>query len=685
MPARRIGRSRVLPPLDVTALWQIKRIGNPTLSPDGRVACAPVTSFTMDTNESRTELWLFPTGMTDGGDGDKATQKRMRPRRLTAGDKDSEPRWSPDGRWIAFTAKRKDDSEPQVYRIAPDGGEAERVTKIATGAAAVKWFPDSRRIAFVSSVWPELKTEAAQERRVKERRDSKVKAHVTERAATRYWDHWLTDGREPHVFACDARTGQCKDLLAGLKLALPPWEPSAEDFDISPDGRQLAITADLAPEPDFMNKRDIVTVDLATRRKHVVTAGTGTDDASPVYSPDGRWLAFSSFDTDRAFNDQGHLTLRARRGGKLHALAPQFDRAPMHVQWGPESDALLFLAEDRGRVGLFRLPLAAPLPELLVPGGVIAGFARSRDGGVLTCVRAATTHPPQLFAARGDGSGTVAIETMNRALLARHALGDVREFTIKGWHGEPVQIFVVYPPGFDPKRKWPLLHSIHGGPHAAHQDGWHFRWNTQVFAGRGYVVVCANYHGSSGFGQKFLETITTRYGEREYADTEAATDFMLKQGYIDRSRLVASGGSYGGYMVAFMNGHTDRYKAYVCHAGCYDWVSMMSTDAFQFFSKELGAFHWDNPALVMRQSPHHYVKRARTPTLVIHGEQDFRVPATQALQYYNTLKAKDVPTRLVWFPDENHWILKPQNSRLWYGEYFAWIEKHARAGPAKRL
>jgi dipeptidyl aminopeptidase/acylaminoacyl peptidase len=262
-------------------------------------------------------------------------------------------------------------------------------------------------------------------------------------------------------------------------------------------------------------------------------------------------------------------------------------------------------------------------------------------------------------------------------------LGDVREFTVPGWHGEPVQVFVVYPPNFDPKKKWPLLHSIHGGPHAAHQDGWHYRWNTQVFAGRGYVVVCVNYHGSSGFGQKYLETITSRYGEKEYADTEAATDFMLKQRYIDSTRLTATGGSYGGFMVAFMNGHTDRYKAFVCHAGCYDWVSMMATDAFRFFSKELGAFHWDNPPLVMRQSPHHYVKHAKTPTLVVHGEQDYRVPATQALQYYNSLKAKGVPARLVWFPDENHWILKPQNSRLWYGEYFAWIEKHAKGGPAR--
>jgi dipeptidyl aminopeptidase/acylaminoacyl peptidase len=334
-------------------------------------------------------------------------------------------------------------------------------------------------------------------------------------------------------------------------------------------------------------------------------------------------------------------------------------------------------------VGLQCLRAGAAQPELLCAGGTIGSFARSRDGSVIVFDRSTAAHPPRLFAARGDGSGERAIESLNEALMKRHAVGETREFTVKGWRGEPVQVFVTYPPDFDPRRKWPLMHSIHGGPHASHHDGWHFRWNVQVFAGTGHVVVAVNYHGSSGFGQRFLETITGRYGEKEFADVEAATDYMLRQGCIDRQRLVATGGSYGGFMVAYMNGHTDRYRCFVCHAGCYNWESMMATDGYAFFSRELGAYYWDDARRVRRQSPHGFVGKARTPTLVIHGELDYRVPATQALEYYDVLKAKEVPARLVYFPDENHWILKPQNSRLWYREFFAWIKRHTTQRPAR--
>ena len=677
MTSRRERSARHRPPLDVDALWAIKRIGAPTLAPDGRLACAAVTSYSMDSNEASTALWLHPTGF---GAGSRGTAK---PRRLTTGDKDGDPRWSPDGSRIAFTAKRKDDAEAQIYLIAPDGGEAARLTNVATGASAIKWFPDGRRIAFVSWVWPDLRPGAAQAKRYRERKDAKVKAHLTERAEYRYWDHWLTDGREPHVFACDVATGRVEDLLAATGLALQPWDPSSDHYDLSPDGRELALTIDPAPEPGMMQRCDIVTLDLATRRPRNRTSGSGMSDEHPCYSPDGRHIAYHAYDTGRAFNDQGQLRVLDRGSGATRAVSPAFDRATTSLQWAPDSGALLALVDDAGRVGLWRYPLSDAPPVQLVGGGVVSGYAQSSDGSVLVYARDTASHPPALFAAAGDASAERPIESHNRALLARHAFGDVREFTIAGWKGEPVQMFVTYPPGFDPKRKWPLMHTIHGGPHAAHHDGWHFRWNTQVFAGQGYVVAAVNYHGSSGFGQKFLETITGRYGEKELADVEAATDFLLAQGSVDASRLTATGGSYGGFMVAYMNGHTDRYRAFVCHAGCYDWVSMMATDGYRFFAKELGAFHWDDEARVMRQSPHHYVKHAKTPTLVIHGELDYRVPATQGLQYFNSLKSKGVEARLVYFPDENHWILKPRNSELWYREFFGWLRRFAAPKTAR--
>ena len=663
---RRTGRR---PTLDVEALWALRRVGAPSVSPDGAAACAAVTTYDMDRNEGSTALWLFPTGL--------AERKGAKVRKLTEGDKDSEPAWSPDGRSIAFTAKRKDDTEPQVYLIAPDGGEAKRLTSLSTGAASIKWFADGKRLAFVSWVWPDLATDARQAKRLKARKDDKVKAHVTERSEFRYWDHWLSDGREPHVFVCDVANGATRDVFANRNLRLRPWDPNADEFDVAPDGSEIALTFDPGTEPRMMARADIVVLSLASGRVRNLTADSGMSDEHPRYSPDGRHIVYHAYDAQRAFNDQGHLRLLERKRGAWARLAPGFDRATTNLQWTADGRSLLFLSEDRGRVGLHRLTLGATQPELVAAGGTIGGYSRSRDGRVIAFDRATCAHPPRLFAIRDDGTGERAIESLNEALLARHALGETREFTVKGWKGEPVQVFVTYPPNFDPARKWPLLHSIHGGPHASHHDGWHFRWNTQVFAGTGHVVVCVNYHGSSGFGQKFLETITGRYGEKEYADVEAATDFMLRQGYIDRSRLFAAGGSYGGYMVAYMNGHTGRYRCYVCHAGCYNWESMMATDGYAFFARELGAFYWENPARVGKQSPHRHVGRARTPTLVIHGELDYRVPATQALEYYDVLKAKQVPARLVYFPDENHWILKPQNSRLWYREFFDWIRKHA--------
>ena len=661
--------------MTVEDLWKIQRVAQPTLSPDGAQACVSVTAYDMEENKGRSSLWILSTF---GGE----------PRRLTsAGEKDGEPAWSPDGRAIAFVTKRigsdgaKDDAEPQLYVIAPDGGEARRVTAMPTGVSGIKWLPDSRRVAFISWIWADTPGIAALAKRYAAFKDDKVKAHVVEHAAYRWWDRWLSDGRVPHLFIVDVASGRIRDLFAGTRYELPRNDPCAHHYDIAPDGREVAFTFDPAEEKRFDHDTHIVTLDLAAKRFRTITAGSELSHESPRYSPDGRRIALVTQDRRRNPVAARRVALLERRGGALRVVGKRWDpgiHAPL--AWSADSSALYFLAESDARQHLYRYALDQPGLEVAARGGFVSDFWVSGD--TVAFVRSTMSAPPQAFCVRGDGE--VRVDRFNDALLGGLRFGEVREFRIAGWKREPVQMWVVYPPDFDPAKKWPLMHNIHGGPHSAWHDHFHFRWNNQLFAAQGYVVVCVNYHGSSSFGQPFVESIEHEWGKRELADVEAGTDFMLRQGYIDRDRLVATGGSYGGYMVAWMNGHTDRYKAYVCHAGCFDWVSMFADDAYYWHPKELGAFYWDRPAKVDSQNPRAHVKRMKTPTLVMHGLLDYRVPDAQGLAYYNTLKAKGVPARLVLFPDENHWILKPQNSRLWYREFSAWLARYVRPGGAVR-
>jgi dipeptidyl aminopeptidase/acylaminoacyl peptidase len=660
--------------ITVEDLWKVERVATPTLSPDGAQACVSVTAYDMGDNKARASLWILSAF---GGE----------PRRLTsAGEKDGEPRWSPDGKWIAFVAKRggsdgaKDDEQPQVYVIAPDGGEARRVTAIATGAFAIKWFADSRRIAFVSWVWPDTKGFKKLAKRWTAFQDDKVKAHVVEHAAYRWWDRWLSDGRVPHLFTVDVETGKMRDLFAGTTYELPRNDPAAHHYDIAPDGNEIAFTFDPEEEKRFDHDEHIAALDLRTGSFRCLTASSKLSHSSPSYSPDGKQVAILTQDLRKSPVAPVRIALIDRRTARLRLVAARWDggiHAPL--AWSADSGSLVFLAEEGARQHLFRLPTSRQAPEPIARGGFVADFAIA--GGAVAFVRDTMSTPPAVFWSGGDGEKR--IDRFNDELMAGLRVGEVREFQVKGWNGDKVQMWAIYPPDFDPAKKWPLLHNVHGGPHSAWHDHFHFRWNNQVFAAHGYVVVCVNYHGSSSFGQAFLESIDGEWGKRELVDVEAGTDFMLEQGYIDPERLVASGGSYGGYMVAWMNGHCDRYKAYVCHAGCFDWVAMFSDDAYYWHPKELGAFYWDDPRKVDAQNPRARVRHMKTPTLVIHGLLDYRVPDAQGLAYYNTLKAKGVPSRLVLYPDENHWILKPQNSRLWYREFFTWLGRFVDTGGKK--
>lgn len=653
--------------LDVDTLWTLERVGSVSLSPDGSVAVCSVTAHDMQENKGRTSLWLLPTSA-------------CAPRRLTrCGEKDANPAWSPQGDRVAFLAKREQegakDDESQLYVIDAAGGEAERVSDFGPGVVGFRWMPDGRRIVFVSWVWPKLKGSAAQNREAKAFRDRKESAYVTSEAQYRHFDKNLPMGRVPHLLMLDVASGRITDLFEGKDCALPLVEPGAAHFDVSPDGRRIAFVHDPAPRKRSDNSYAISEIDVATRRVTPLTLDTTWSYEAPRYSPDGKHLACIATNIGRRHTLFGRIAFLGR--GSSPRLTARNDAIDVEgpLRWVADSRAILFAAQEQGRCHLWRHDLASGALTRAVAGGWVQGFDVAGRAGseIITVAIDSAAHPVQVHAVQG--SRTRRIERFNDRQLGRVRVGETREATVKGALGDPVQVFLTFPPSFDVKRKYPILQMIHGGPYAAAGDTFGYRWNPHVFAARGYVVVSVNYHGSSGGGFAFRDSIMGRQGELETQDIEAATDWVLRKRWADRRRVFASGGSYGGFLVAWMNGNVpaERYRAYVCHAGVFDRLLTFSADSFLQRPKDLGAFYWADAAKVRAQSPSTYAHRMRTPTLVIHGTNDYRVPDANGLTYYNTLQARGVPSKLIWFPDENHWVLKPRNSRLWYREFLDWL------------
>ncbi len=664
--------------ITVDDLWKCERIGTPSLSPDGTRAVAAVTRFSMDDNKSSSALWLLST---QGG----------APRALTqCGEKDGHPHWSPNGERIAFVAKREQqgakDDAPQLYLIAPDGGEAQRAATVATGVEAFRWFPDGRRIAFVSWVWPGLKSHKAQAKKAKEWKDRKETGYATSEAQYRFWDHNLPMGRAAHLHvldvAEDGKPARPRNLFEGTPYELSRADPGTDCFDISPDGRRIVFAFDPAPEKRVGNCFALAEIDVKSGRVAVIAKDAAWDMGTPRYSPDGGRIAFIASHQGLKHTMPGQLATWDREYDKWEVVSGEWDHE-VHgpLLWEDDGQAVLLRAEQKGRCHLWRFELPDRRAEMVVQGGTVSGY--DKKAGTLVTLADAIDHPALLHA-HLPGEAPRRIEQFNDSLLKALASGLSEEVWFKGAQDDPVQMWLTYPPGFDAKKKYPLLHVIHGGPHTAFGDAWHYRWNVQAFAAQGYVVACVNYHGSSGFGYAFLDSITHRWGALELQDVEAATTLLLKRPWVDKKRVFATGGSYGGFMVAWMNGHVKpgRYAAYVCHAGCFDWTAMFADDAYTWHAKELGAWYWDDLAKINAQSPHAFAAAMSTPTLVIHGALDYRVPDAQGLAYYNTLKARNVDARLLWFPDENHWILKPRNSKQWYAEFFGWLKRHDVGGKA---
>jgi dipeptidyl aminopeptidase/acylaminoacyl peptidase len=655
--------------LSAEKMWSLARLGDADISSDGKLAVVSVTRFDVKENRGQADLWLLST---DGRSMRQLTSDRA---------SDSAPTFSPDGKLVAFVSKRGDDKESQLYVIPIDGGEARRVTDVPTGIGAHKWFPDSRKLAFVTPIWTDLVNWDDQAKRLRERTESKMTAKVWDKAPISYWDRYLDD-REPHVFSVTVERGEITAVTRQSGFHLSKSDYSRASYDISPDGEEITFVANVDKSGVEPNYDLIAIASCGCKAPRNLTEGNLADDGSPSYSPDGRWLGYAAQSIPGFYADRAKLILIDRRSAARRDLSVDFDRSVGGLVWRPDSKAIFSAIDDAATNRIYRFDLAAPgRPKAITGSSSFTSLALAPAGGakpVAVALRQSFSEPPTLVRVDLDDGGATKLSTFDDTALGDLRQGKVESITYSGAGGAPIQMWVVYPPDFDPNKKYPVFMLLHGGPHNGIQDAVQWRWNAQVFASWGYIVTWHNFHGSSGFGQAFADAINPDWITKPYDDTVKAAEWLAARPYVDADRMVAGGGSYGGFLASTLLGRAHPFKALIAHAAVYNRYTQIAAD----FGAERDRFFefWERPEEFARYSPHVSAGNFVTPTLVIHGQADLRVPVNHGIELFNTLQKRGVPSKFVYYPDENHWILKPQNSLFWYKTVREWVEKYAPPG-----
>jgi dipeptidyl aminopeptidase/acylaminoacyl peptidase len=650
----------------------MKAVSDPQLSPDGRTVLYAVRSTDVDANRRATTTYALPLG---GGSARAFPDDTTR-----AG----EARWSPDGRRVAYTAGG------QLWIANADGSGRKQLTTLNGGASGPVWSPTGDRIAFVSAVWPDCATDSCNAQKDKAKADNKVKAHVADNLMFRHWNAW-DEGTRSHLFVVAADGDAPRDLTPGAKYDVPPGPfGGSEGYAFAPDGNEIAYTAkDQGRSDAWTTDVNLYAVPVNGGAAAVITKANVGADQNPVYSPDGKYIAYGSQKRGGFESDRFRLMLYDRaRKTSVEAL-PGWDRNADGYAFSPDGKAIYVATTDKGRDKLYRAALgangvASGAPTLVIGESNNLGFSFSRDARTVAWMRDATNRPAEVFAASLDGARateTRQVTHVNDALVAQLALNPAEDFWFRGAGGDSVQGFIVKPPQYTAGRKYPVILLIHGGPQGAWLDNWHSRWNYQMFATTGAALVIINPRGSTGYGQKFVDDVSKGWGGKVYTDLMNGLDAALARNpWLDSTRMGAAGGSFGGYMVNWIAGHTTRFKALVSHAGPFNLENMYAaTEELWFPEWEYGGPFWDPKAMREQYrvySPHLFAGKFRTPTLVLNGELDYRVPYTEGLSMFTSLQRQGIPSRLVVFPDEGHWIAKPQNQRLWWGEVQGWLSKY---------
>ncbi len=659
-------------------MLRMERLGDPTPSPDGQGVVFTVRSWDPESNKTTTNLWLVSV---DGSNLRQLTSAKAQ--------SDTTPIWAPDSRTIAFVSARG--GSRQIWMIAVDGGEATQFTNLPVDVDNLRWSPTGTHIAFSAEVYPDSDM-AETAKRDKAKADDPVKALKFERLFIRHWDTWK-DGKRSHIFVLPVkqpgksgvwqRAGEPVDLMQGVDADCPikPFG-GAEDFGWSRDGQEIAYTAQLGKDIAWSTDLNIYLVPVAGGVSRSITAANKATDTGPVYSPDGSTIAYRSMARPGFESDRFRIKLFDRASGKIRTLTESWDRSPGSIEWSPDGKTLLVIAADAARQKIFSVKVATGESQELVKEHYNSGvvFVAAKDetsANRIVFGQDSLLGPLEIWSARSDGSDLKRITHFNdqRVQLARMAEPD--EFLFTGAQGEKVQAWILKPVGWKEGNKYPVVLIIHGGPQGAIEDHFHYRWNLQAFAGAGYGVIAVNFHGSTGFGQAFTDSISGDWGGKPFEDLMKGLDHALANyPWLDSKRVGALGASYGGWMINWINGHTNRFKCLVNHDGGFDeYANYFTTEELWFPEWEFKGVPWEKPELYEKFSPSRYVAKWQTPTLVIHGAHDFRLVDAEGIATFTALQRRGIPSQMLYFPDENHWVLKAKNSIVWHETILTWLEK----------
>ena len=644
---------------------RLDRLNDPRLSPDGLHVLYDLRSVDYDANKSSHSLWLT--------DSDGKTP----PRQLAATkDGASSGRWSPDGKSIYFISGREGGID-QVFKTDLEGAAATQVTRMPLDVGAFRLSPDGRMLVLSMAVFPDCPDLGCTQKRLADKKAAKNSGMVYDRLFVRHWDQWA-DGTRNHLFVMPAAGGQPLDLMQGFD-GDSPTKPYGDDgdFTISPDGKDLTFSAKLAGKDEaWTTNFDVWGVPLAGGKPRNLTAANKAWDAAPVYSPDGKWAAYRFMKRPGFEADRFHIMLHEEASGQEHELAADWDRSVEDIKWSPDGASLYATAEDVGQTRIFSIDVKSGAVTPLTGPGHVAGFDVA--GATLVYTQDDFSHPAQIFAADLKGGNVRQLTHANQDRLKDVAWGEAEQFSFPGWNNETVHGYLVKPAGFDPAKRYPVAFLIHGGPQGSFGNLFHYRWNAEIYAGAGYAALMIDFHGSTGYGQNFTDAISRHWGDRPLEDLQKGWKFALdKYRFLDGDRACALGGSYGGYMINWIAGQWNQpWKCLVDHDGIFDTRFMGSS------TEELWFAEWENGGPIFQKgtdyekfNPAIHVDLWSKPMLVVEGGKDYRVPLEEALSTFSMLQRKGIPSKFLYFPDENHWVLKPQNSVQWHGEVLSWLNQ----------